>query len=87
LLQDSILLPLSFTDSAADPMNCLFSDYVNYGGMASSPESFGMAYDSITNQIYLTDASEHRIFQVSYRDNDIFFVLLLTQSMIHRLVM
>jgi hypothetical protein len=28
----------------------------SYGGMASSSESVGMAYDSITNQIYLTDA-------------------------------
>jgi hypothetical protein len=98
---------LKITDSAADPMNCLFSNslledpaaaaavsfdvtgavgsyvitpnlyqcdpstnsYVNYGGMASSSESVGMAYDSITNQIYLTDAREHRILQVSYRDN------------------
>jgi hypothetical protein len=32
------------------------NSYVNYGDMASSPESVGMAYDSITNQIYLTDA-------------------------------
>jgi hypothetical protein len=42
---------------------------VNYGGMASSSESVGMAYDSITNQIYLTDASKHRILQVSDQDN------------------
>jgi hypothetical protein len=42
---------------------------VNYGGMASSSESVGMAYDSITNQIDLTDANKHQIFQVSYRDN------------------
>jgi hypothetical protein len=35
----------------------------------SSSESVGMAYDSTTNQIYLTDASKHEILQVSYRDN------------------
>jgi hypothetical protein len=89
---------LKITDSAADPMNCLFSNSlleeisrdpaaaaavsfdvtgavgsyvitpnlyqcdpstnssVNYGGMASSSYRVGMAYDSISNQIYLTDA-------------------------------
>jgi hypothetical protein len=80
---------LKITDSAADPMNCLFfnslledpaaavsfdatgavGSYVitpniyqcdpstnSFGGMASSSESVGVAYDSITNQIYLTDA-------------------------------
>jgi hypothetical protein len=93
LFPDNLFNPQD-TDSAADPMNCLFSNslledpaaaaavsfdvtgavgsyvitpnlsqcdpstnsYVNYGGMASSSESVGVAYDSITNQIYLTDA-------------------------------
>jgi hypothetical protein len=101
---------LFIQSSAADPMNCLFSNslsedpaaaavsfdvtgavgsYVtpniyqcdpstnSYGGMASSSESVGVAYDSITNQIDLTNKGS---------TIDIFFVLLLAKSMTHRLV-
>jgi hypothetical protein len=60
LLQDSILLSLSFPDSILSLLSGLLFLFAALVlllcGMASSSESVGMAYDSITNQIYLTDA-------------------------------
>jgi hypothetical protein len=61
------------------------NSYVDYGGMASSSESFGMAYDSIRS-ISLTQVNI-KSYKFPIGTIDILFVLLLAQSIIHRLVM